>query len=168
MFLSCSAKKGTKEGGIGEALRKGALPYVPHPPHDCPTAENVPIFGSLPGANCQFPDWQVFKNRNIFEYRSAMRLGFPKGALLLVAPLWSLSFGTFLGETRKVRYPTGIHIFRQKHPMESGGTRKTANPPYGCIHTEDFLPIFKFAGSKSTGYSRFCGARGCSHLDGTK
>ena len=29
MFLSCPAKKGTKEGGIGEALRKCALPYVP-------------------------------------------------------------------------------------------------------------------------------------------
>lgn len=40
-------------------------------------------------------------------------------------------------------------------PSESGGTRKTANPPYGYIHTEDFLPIFKFAGSKSTGDSHF-------------
>ena len=32
-----------------------------------------------------------------------MRLGIPKGAHLLVAPLRSASFGTFLAETRKVR-----------------------------------------------------------------
>ena len=40
-------KKVTKEIGIGEALRKGALPYVPHPPLRHPTPENVPIFGCL-------------------------------------------------------------------------------------------------------------------------
>ena len=49
MFLSCSAKKVTKEGGIGEALRKCALPYVPHPPLRHPMPENVPIFGYLQG-----------------------------------------------------------------------------------------------------------------------
>ena len=74
MFLSCPAKKGTKECGIGEALRKGGyygmiatgnhsnlrfaarsttLPYVPHPPHRQPTTENVPIFVDLPEANLQ-------------------------------------------------------------------------------------------------------------------
>ena len=51
-FLSPN-KKVTKEIGIGEALRKGALPYVPHPPHLHPTPENVPIFGGLPAANLQ-------------------------------------------------------------------------------------------------------------------
>ena len=49
MLLSCLAKKVTKECAIGEALRKSALPYVPHPPHFCPTPKNVPIFGCLPG-----------------------------------------------------------------------------------------------------------------------
>ena len=33
MLLSCPAKKVTKECGIGEALRKCALSYVPLPPH---------------------------------------------------------------------------------------------------------------------------------------
>ena len=45
---------------------------------------------------------QAFKNRNIFECWMAMRLGIVKGALLLVAPLYSASFGPFLAETRKV------------------------------------------------------------------
>jgi len=51
-FLSPN-KKVTKEVGIGEALRKSALPYVPHPPQRHPTAENVPIFGSLQRENLQ-------------------------------------------------------------------------------------------------------------------
>jgi hypothetical protein len=46
---------------------------------------------------------KAFKNRNIFECWMAMRLGIPKGAHLLEAPLRSASFGTFLAETRKVR-----------------------------------------------------------------
>ena len=46
---------------------------------------------------------QALKNRNIFERWMAMRLGIPKGAHLLEAPLRSASFGTFLAETRKVR-----------------------------------------------------------------
>ena len=47
------AKKVTKEGGIGEALRKCALPYVPHPPHRQPVSKNVPIFEHLPLKNLQ-------------------------------------------------------------------------------------------------------------------
>ena len=47
MLLSCSAKKVTKECGIGEALRKCALPYVPHPPLRRPVFKNVPIFEHL-------------------------------------------------------------------------------------------------------------------------
>ena len=47
MFLSCPAKKGTKEGVIGEALRKCALPYVPHPPLRQSAFKNVPIFERL-------------------------------------------------------------------------------------------------------------------------
>ena len=45
-FLSPN-KKVTKEVGIGEALRKSALPYVPHPPHRHPASKNVPIFERL-------------------------------------------------------------------------------------------------------------------------
>ena len=95
MLLSCSAKKVTKEGGIGEALRKRALPYVPHPPHDCPTAENVPIFGSLSKRKITVFELQVFKNRNIFGHRPAMRRGFTKGAHFRSAPLADF-FGYFL------------------------------------------------------------------------
>ena len=71
-FLSLN-KKVTKEVSIGEALRKGALPYVPHPPLLHPTGENVPIFASLPGENSQIAELQVFKNRNIFGHRLAVR-----------------------------------------------------------------------------------------------
>ena len=45
MLLSCSAKKVTKEGGIGEALRvalpraKAALSYVPLPARTCDSKE---------------------------------------------------------------------------------------------------------------------------------
>ena len=42
-----AAKKVTKEGGIGEAPRKSALPYVPHPPHRWSASKNVPIFERL-------------------------------------------------------------------------------------------------------------------------
>ena len=48
MFLSWPPRKEPKEGGIGEALRKVALPYVPHPPHRHPASKNVPIFERLP------------------------------------------------------------------------------------------------------------------------
>ena len=54
MLLSCRAKKVTKERAIGEALRKCALPYVPHPPLRHPTPENVPIFGCLQGEKLQY------------------------------------------------------------------------------------------------------------------
>jgi len=37
---------------------------------------------------------------------SVRRRGFPKGAHLLVAPLWTASFGTFLAGARKVRRGT--------------------------------------------------------------
>ena len=60
-----------------------------------------------------------------------------------------------------------------------GGVRKTVNPPYGYDHTEDYFCFSSnllaanglskpFANGKSTGDSRISGARGCSHLDGTK
>ena len=54
-FLSPN-KNVTKEVGIGEALRKSALPYVPHPPLRHPIPENVPIFGHLHKAM-----WQHFE-----------------------------------------------------------------------------------------------------------
>jgi len=73
MFLSCSGKKGTKEAGIGEALRKSALPYVPHPPHRHPASKNVPIFERLQIRNLLICTLQFYKNptlqrknRNIF------------------------------------------------------------------------------------------------------
>ena len=52
---------------------------------------------------CKDSSMKAFKNRYIFECWMAMRLGIPKGAHLLEAPLRSVSFGTFLAETRKVR-----------------------------------------------------------------
>jgi len=105
MLLSCPAKKVTKECGIGEALRKCALPYVPYPPHRHPTPENVPIFGSLQRKYLQIFEFYVFKNRNIFEHRLARRRrGFLRGHAFSECPLKSPSFGTFLGEARKVHY----------------------------------------------------------------
>ena len=47
MLLSCPAKKVTKERGIGEALRKCALSYVPLPPLRHSASKNVPIFERL-------------------------------------------------------------------------------------------------------------------------
>ena len=47
---------------------------------------------------------KAFKNRNIFERWMAMRLGIVKGAHLLVAPLYSASFGPFLAENKKRTY----------------------------------------------------------------
>jgi hypothetical protein len=55
---------------------------------------------------------KAFKNRNIFECWMAMRLGIPKGAHLLEAPLRSASFGTFLAETRKVRRTSLLNKLR--------------------------------------------------------
>ena len=65
-FLSLN-KKVTKEVSIGEALRKCALPYEPHPPHRHPTGENVPIFASLQGENLRISGLQVFKIRNVLS-----------------------------------------------------------------------------------------------------
>jgi len=44
-FLSLN-KKVTKEISIGEALRKGALPYVPHPPPRQNINQNLTDFDS--------------------------------------------------------------------------------------------------------------------------
>ena len=43
--------------------------------------------------NCKDSSMKAFKNRNIFECWMAMRLGIPKGAHLLEAPLRSASLG---------------------------------------------------------------------------
>ncbi len=48
----------------------------------------------------------------------AMRRGIPKGAHLLVAPLRSASFGTFLAETRKVRIIYQIDKLIFIYPVE--------------------------------------------------
>ena len=71
-FLSPN-KKVTKEVGIGEALRKSALPYVPHPPQRRPVFKNVPIFEHLHPQNSQDCNWQTAENRDIFGCRMAMR-----------------------------------------------------------------------------------------------
>ena len=74
---------------------------------------------------------------------------------------------------------SGIKELLQIVPGLLGGVRKAVNPPYGYDHTEDFCIYYinllasnglskPFADGKSTGDSRFSGARGCSHLDGTK
>ena len=73
MLLSCCAKKVTKERAIGEALRKCALPYVPHPPLRQPLFKNVPIFEHLPLKILQFFSLQTPENRNIFGCRMAKR-----------------------------------------------------------------------------------------------
>jgi len=53
---------------------------------------------------------------------SVRRRGFPKGAHLLVAPLWTASFGTFLAGARKVRRGTirQIPIYRTVYSNEPG------------------------------------------------
>ena len=110
-FLSLN-KKVTKENSIGKVLRKSALPYVPHPPHRHPTGENVPIFACRPEENFPISEVQVFKNRNIFEHRTAeRRRGFLRGHALSECPLKSPSFGPFLGEPRKG------HIFYLQQSM---------------------------------------------------
>ena len=89
----CPLGKVTKESGIGEAFEARApapaytLPYVPLP----------------------WRTWEDFQGFHIVFSRfpyvfPAMRRGIHKGAHLPVAPLMSASFGTFLAETRKVRY----------------------------------------------------------------
>ena len=136
MLLSCSAKKVTKERGIGEALRLGAparraaLPYVPHPARsidtsggsyrvrlgrlriitkaDCSTTSALPKISDVA---VQLPFGQKVGTLFVrigFWLRCSRaienaRQGFPKGAALVreqpaSAPLWSLSFGPFLGE----------------------------------------------------------------------
>ena len=52
----------------------------------------------------QICNMEAFKNRNIFECWMAMRRGIVKGRDWPVAPLYSVSFGPFLAETRKGRY----------------------------------------------------------------
>ena len=119
MLLSCSAKKVTKECGIGEALRKCALPYVPHQPHRRPVSKNVPIFEHLPRKIRQVFSLQTPENRNIFGSRRAMRRrGFLRGHAFSKCPLKSPSFGTFLGEARKVYY--ALPDYRNVYLFEDG------------------------------------------------
>ena len=98
----CPNKKVTKEFVRGEALRaNGILAPAPLPPQRLPPTENVPIIRRLCRADLLARSMKAFKNRNIFERWVAMQLGIVKGAHLLVAPLYSASFGPFLAETRK-------------------------------------------------------------------
>jgi len=120
-FLSPS-KKVTKEIGIGEALRKCALPYVPHPPHRRPAPENVPIFGSLLGKTFVFLAVGVQKSEHFGTPTGDAAQGFLRGGaprsefiVTMIAsgnhttlslafsecPLESPSFGPFPGEARK-------------------------------------------------------------------
>ena len=81
-FLSPN-KKVTKEIGIGEALRKGALPYVPYPPHRHPTCKNVPIFAGLPRENPpDFTDVSVQKSGHFWTLDGVAAQGFLKGTCL--------------------------------------------------------------------------------------
>jgi len=112
-------KKVTKEVGIGEALRKGALPYVPHQPQRLPVSKNVPIFEHLRFKNFQVFSWQTAENRYIFGCRLARRRrGFLRGHAFSECPLKSRSFGTFLGETRKVHY--SLLLFAQRYRLREG------------------------------------------------
>ena len=73
-------KKVTKEVGIGEALREGALPYVPYPPHRHPTCKNVPIFAGLPRKNLtDFTDVSVQKSGHFERWLAGRRRGFLRG-----------------------------------------------------------------------------------------
>ena len=83
-FLSPN-KKVTKEVGIGEALRKGALPYVPYPPHRRPTRENVPIFAGLPGKKpIGFRAVSIQKSEHFWMLDGEAAQGFLKGTCLFV------------------------------------------------------------------------------------
>ena len=101
-FLA-SPRKVPKEGDIGEALRKCALPYVPHPPHRQPAFKNVPIFERLQVRNLKISLCSAPKIGTFSGYGWRCGGGFQRGRIF-VAPLWSPSFGTFLGEARKVHY----------------------------------------------------------------
>jgi hypothetical protein len=98
MFLSCSAKKGTKEGVIGEALRKCALPYVPHPPPRQPAFKNIPIFERLQLKNLQlFSQVDFRKSEHFRESDGVAAGGVHRGGRICVAPplcriLWFLSW----------------------------------------------------------------------------
>ena len=102
MLLSCSAKKVTKEGGIGEVLRKCALPYVLHPPLRHPASKNVPIFERLLLKMLRFYPYRHPKIGTFsgVGWRCARR-GFLRGHAFSECPLKSPSFGTFLGNQEK-------------------------------------------------------------------
>ena len=74
------------------------------------TTESVPNFSRLSRTDLRACSMKAFKNRNIFERWMSMRLGIVKGAHLLVAPLYSASFGPFLAETRKGHITTVLQI----------------------------------------------------------
>ena len=89
MLLSCPAKKVTKECGIGEALRKCALPYVPHPPlrHSCVWKETLNSVGlcaqiveieKSKGIEFQLPEarmasWNLWGGSSVSSYRATPR-----------------------------------------------------------------------------------------------
>ena len=110
MLLSCSAKKVTKEGGIGEALRKGALPYVPLPPHRRPVFKNVPIFEHLQLKSCKFFHGSLPKIGTFSGGGWRCGGGFQRGRIF-VAPLWLTSLVTFLFSNKKVTYRIYIDIY---------------------------------------------------------
>ena len=113
MFFSWPARKEPKEAGTGEALRKGALPCVPHPPQRQSVFKNVPIFERLPGYNLQISSMQTPENRNIFGRRMEQRRGFPKGAHFRSAPLADF-FGYFLVRRQESNI-TALSLFTKRH-----------------------------------------------------
>ena len=109
------AKKGTKEGVIGEALRKCALPYVPHPPHRHPMPENVPIFGHLHKANLKFLKCKRSKIGTFLNAGWRCGGGFQRGRIF-VAPLWLTSFGPFLVQ-RQEKDITALRVSQKGIPF---------------------------------------------------
>ena len=93
MFFSWSARKEPKEADIGEALRKGALPYVPHPPQRRSASKNVPIFERLQLINLRFSPCRHRKIGTFSGVGWRCGGGFQRGRLF-EEPLWLTSLVT--------------------------------------------------------------------------
>ena len=147
MLLSCSAKKVTKERGQRGATKMRPLWYPP--PHRQPTPENVPIFGRLQRENLQALSGRCSKIGTFLD--TGWRCGgeYQRGRIF-VAPLWSPSFGTFLGEARKVHnthpYYRNVYLLKKHRSKERYFFATRACKP-GSVLTAIYLAPQLLAGS---------------------
>ena len=114
-FLSLN-KKVTKE--VSQRGSTKMRPLWKPQPHRHPTPENVPIFGRLPQANLQSLSCRCSKIGTFLDTgRRCARRGFLRGHAFSECPLKSPSFGTFLGEARKVHNGTLVFLQSEFSPQ---------------------------------------------------